>query len=56
MFEQGKVTHLIFKHDEDCPKLQGGQCTCEPDMELRADFPWDLYPPQKKKKRGNDVL
>ncbi len=51
MFEQGKVTHLVFFHDDDCPQLQGGQCACSPDMELRASFPWDLYPPRKKKDR-----
>ena len=49
MFESGKVSHMIFFHDDNCPKLNGGQCTCDPDMELRTEFPWELYPPQKKR-------
>ena len=44
----GTVTVVTLYHDDDCPKLRGGECRCNPDLELlkRAD-----KCPQKRKER-----
>lgn len=31
----GAVAHLDVKHDGWCPKLRGGLCRCQPDLEVR---------------------
>jgi hypothetical protein len=30
----GEVTILRYYHDDDCPKLKGRDCNCDPDMEV----------------------
>lgn len=31
--KRGELTHLIIRHDDWCPFLRGGDCTCNPDVE-----------------------
>jgi len=26
------VHHITVYHDDDCPKLRGGECSCQPDV------------------------
>jgi hypothetical protein len=33
----GATIEVEFLHDDDCPKLRGGECTCTPDVQLRAE-------------------
>lgn len=36
--ERGKLNHIIIRHDDGCPALNGGaECTCNPDAELISD-------------------
>jgi len=28
----GQVVEVFVAHDSDCPRLQGGECSCSPDM------------------------
>lgn len=30
----GTVQMVTVLHDHDCPKLRGGRCTCQPEIEL----------------------
>ena len=30
----GEVRHVTIYHDTGCPRLRGGLCTCEPDLEV----------------------
>ena len=30
----GMVTVVTLRHDDDCPKLRGGVCVCEPELEI----------------------
>lgn len=30
--QPGQVTHVEVLHDDDCPFLQGGECTCKPEV------------------------
>ena len=30
----GQVAHIEVLHDDDCPFLQGKECTCKPDVKL----------------------
>lgn len=29
----GEVIHINVLHDDDCPRLRGGECRCVPDIE-----------------------
>jgi len=31
---QGKICHITVLHDDDCPLLSDGICTCTPDLKL----------------------
>lgn len=33
-FPPGTVTTVEVRHDDDCPRLDGGLCTCLPDIDL----------------------
>lgn len=33
-FPPGAVADVIIRHDDWCPKLRGGLCTCNPDLEV----------------------
>ena len=30
----GEVIEVFVFHDDDCPALTGGECACDPDVEL----------------------
>jgi hypothetical protein len=31
---RGGVSHILIGHDDDCPRLEGGECNCNPDVRL----------------------
>jgi len=31
---RGSIAYVAVRHDPDCPKLTGGECTCHADVEL----------------------
>lgn len=31
----GGVYVMNYYHDDTCPKLKGGECSCEPDVEMK---------------------
>jgi hypothetical protein len=33
----GAVLEVDVLHDDDCPRLQGGECNCLPEVELHAE-------------------
>ena len=32
--EPGEMQHITVLHDEGCPRLSGGVCSCEPEIVL----------------------
>lgn len=32
----GEVVEVVMRHDDDCPRLRGGACRCEPEVEVVA--------------------
>jgi hypothetical protein len=32
------ITHVNVSHDDDCPKLSGGECHCDPDVSKMEVF------------------
>jgi hypothetical protein len=35
----GELVQLVIRHDDGCPALEGGPCTCRPDLEIRRTAP-----------------
>ncbi len=33
-FERGAVVEVRVAHDDDCPRLRGGACSCEPELRI----------------------
>ncbi len=40
----GALVEVAVLHDDDCPRLRGGECNCEPDVELVAEHDGERKP------------
>lgn len=34
---KGEVVHIDVIHDDGCPRLRGGRCSCDPEVSARPD-------------------